>query len=74
MYENMWSKLPGLENTLDNHYAKDQMLANTEENIDFTSLLVPTLTWDHKTEKPIVAAAGAFCIEGVSGVMCREGK
>lgn len=31
MYDNMWSKVPGLTNTLDDEGKMDQMLAKTEE-------------------------------------------
>ena len=50
----MWTKVPGLVNTLNNEGEMDQMLAKTEENINFTSVRVPTLTWDDGTGKEIL--------------------
>ena len=54
MFDNMWTKVPGLVNTLNNEGEMDQMLAKTEENINFTSVRVPTLTWDDGTGKEIL--------------------
>ena len=73
MFDNMWSRVPGLVNTLDNEWEMDQMLSRTEEDVDFTSVLVPTLTWDTRTEKDILTAEGEFWVEGASGLMPREG-
>ena len=54
MFDNMWTKVPGLVNTLNNEGEMDQMLAKTEENINFTSVRVPSLTWDDGTGKEIL--------------------
>ena len=45
LFDNMWSKLPGLVNTLNNEGEMDQMLRKSDEHINFTSVLVPTLSW-----------------------------
>ena len=74
MFDNMWSKVPGLVNTLNNEGEMDQMLAKTETEINFTSVLVPTLTWDPKSEKTILVAENSTWVEGSSGLMPREGK
>ena len=73
MFDNMWSKVPGLVNTLNNEGEMDQMLAKTETEINFTSVLVPTLTWDTKSEKTILVAENSTWVEGSSGLMPREG-
>ena len=45
LFDNMWSKLPGLVNTLNNEGQMDQLLRKSDEQIIFTSVLVPTLSW-----------------------------
>ena len=74
MYDLMWSKVPGLVNTLDNEGEMDRMLAQTEETISFTSVLVPTLSWDPRTDKEILTRPGSTWVEGVSGLMSRQGE
>ena len=73
MFDNMWSKVPGLVNTLNNEGEMDQMLAKTETEINFTSVLVPTLTWDPKSEKTILVAENSTWVDGAPGLMPREG-
>ena len=74
MFDNMWSKVPGLVNTLNNEGEMDQMLAKTEKEINFTSVLVPTLTWDPKSDKEnILMAENSTWVDGASGLMPREG-
>lgn len=70
MFDNMWSKVPGLVNTLDNEGEMDQILAQSE--FDFTSVLVPTLTWDPETQKEILTEEGKTWVENGSGLMTRE--
>ena len=74
MFDLMWSKVPGLVNTLDNEGEMDRMLALTEETIIFTSVLVPTLSWDPRTDKEILTSLGSTWVEGVSGLMSRQGE
>ena len=45
LFDNMWSKLPGLVNTLNNEGQMDRLLRKSDEQIIFTSVLVPTLSW-----------------------------
>ena len=76
MFDNMWIKVPGLVNTLNNEGEMDKMLGNTEEDINFTSILVPTLTWDLETDKEILTSVGGTWVDGVDdsfGIMSREG-
>ena len=70
----LWSKVPGLVNTLDNEGEMDLMLARTEETISFTSVLVPTLSWDPATDREIIARPGRTWVEGAAGLMPREGN
>lgn len=74
MFDCMWSKVPGLVNTLDNEGEMERMLAMTEESISFTSVLVPTLSWDQRTDKKILTRPGSTWVEGVSGLMSRQGE
>ena len=74
MFDTMWTKVPGLVNTLDNEGEMDLMLARTEETISFTSVLVPTLSWDPpSTTRQILASPGRTWVEGEAGLMPREG-
>ena len=74
MFDTMWTKVPGLVNTLDNEGEMDLMLARTEETISFTSVLVPTLSWDPaSTTRQILASPGTTWVEGAAGLMPREG-
>merc|ERR1711981_1200546 len=66
MFDTMWTKVPGLVNTLNNEGEMDQMLKSQTE-VDFTSVLVPTLTWDPMTNKEILTADGACFVEDGSG-------
>ena len=70
----MWSKVPGLVNTLNNEGQMDEMLRQTDEKVSFTSVLVPTLSWDPMTDKEILTSVGNTWVEGASGLMPREGK
>jgi len=72
MFETMWSKVPGLVNTLNNEGEMDLMLANTENSLSFTSVLVPTLSWDPRTDKEILTCPGRTWVEGSSGLMSRQ--
>merc|ERR1719468_1420814 len=72
MFDTMWSKVPGLVNTLDNEGQMDLMLARTEETVSFTSVLVPTLTWDPVTEREIITRPGSTWVEGAGGLMPRQ--
>ena len=72
MFDTMWSKVPGLVNTLDNEGEMDLMLARTEETVNFTSVLVPTLSWDPVTEREIVTRPGNTWVEGAGGLMPRQ--
>ena len=74
MFDTMWSKVPGLVNTLNNEGEMDLMLARTEETISFTSVLVPTLSWDAATEREIICRPGRTWVEGAGGLMSREGN
>ena len=60
----LWSKVPGLVNTLDNEGEMDLMLARTEETISFTSVLVPSLCWDPPTTRQILVSPGKTWVEG----------
>ena len=73
MFDNMWIKVPGLVNTLNNEGEMDNMLGNTEEDINFTSILVPTLTWDLETNKEILTSVGGTWVDDSFGIMSREG-
>ena len=73
MFDTMWSKLPGLVNTLDNEGEMDAMLTRTDPRINYTSVLVPTLSWDPATDKEILTAVGGTWVDGGSGIMPREG-
>ena len=73
MFDTMWSKVPGLVNTLNNEGEMDLMLAKTEETISFTSVLVPTLSWDPVTDREIISRPGRTWVEGAAGLMPREG-
>ena len=46
MFDRMWSKVPGLVNTLDNEGEMDLMLANTEESLRFR---VYSIHLEHKS-------------------------
>ena len=70
----LWSKVPGLVNTLDNEGEMDLMLARTEETISFTSVLVPSLCWDPPTTRQILVSPGKTWVEGAAGLMSREGN
>ena len=74
MFDTMWSKVPGLVNTLDNEGEMDLMLARTEETISFTSVLVPSLCWDPPTTRQILVSPGKTWVEGAAGLMSREGN
>ena len=73
MFDTMWSKVPGLVNTLNNEGEMDRMLAVTEERLSFTSVLVPTLSWDPVTDREIITRPGSTWVEGSGGLMPREG-
>ena len=73
MFDTMWSKVPGLVNTLNNEGEMDLMLARTEETVSFTSVLVPTLSWDPVTARQIITRPGRTWVEGAAGLMPREG-
>ena len=70
----LWSKVPGLVNTLDNEGEMDLMLARTEETISFTSVLVPSLCWDPPTTRQILVSPGKTWVEGAAGLVSREGN
>ena len=73
MFDTMWSKLPGLVNTLDNEGEMDTMLASTHPDmISYTSVLVPTLSWDPVTDHHILTAPASTWVETGSGIMSRE--
>ena len=74
LFDNMWSKVPGLVNTLNSEGQMDEMLRQTDEKVSFTSVLVPTLSWDPMTDKEILTSVGNTWVEGASGLMPREGK
>jgi len=71
MFDNMWTKVSGLVNTLNNEGEMDQML-KAQTALDFTSVLVPSLTWDPMTNKDILTADDACFVEDGSGLMPRE--
>merc|ERR1711874_201176 len=72
MFDTMWSKVPGLVNTLDNEGEMDRLLATTDESVNFSSVLVPTLSWDAATDKEIVTRPASTWVEGCSGLMSRQ--
>ena len=74
MFDTMWSKVPGLVNTLDNEGEMDRLLATTDESVNFSSVLVPTLSWDAATDKEIVTRPASTWVEGCSGLMSRQGE
>ena len=75
MFDTMWSKVPGLVNTLNNEGEMDLMLARTEDTISFTSVLVPTLSWDPaNTDRQILSSPGRTWVKGAAGLMPREGN
>ena len=74
MFETTWTRVPGLVNTLDNEGEMDAMLANTDDSVHYTSVLVPTLTWDGRTDREILTAEGGTWVEGGAGLMSREGR
>ena len=51
----------------------DQMLTRTEETVSFTSVLVPTLSWDPVTDREIITRPGSTWVEEAAGLMPREG-
>jgi hypothetical protein len=71
MFDNMWSKIPGLVNTLDNEGEMEKVLVGATSDIDFTSVRVPTLTWDPVTSKDILVQ-DAHWVDGGSGFIPRE--
>ena len=74
MFDTMWSKVPGLVNTLDNEGEMDRLLASTDESVNFSSVLVPTLSWDAATDKEILTRPASTWVEGCSGLMSRQGE
>ena len=45
MYDFGWSKLPGLNSTLDNEGEMEEMI-NEAKDLQFVSVRCPSLTWD----------------------------
>lgn len=72
MFDKMWAKIAGLVHTLDNEGEMEAMLAASTDDIDYTSVRVPTLTWDPQTGKEFMCAVGANWVEDGSGFIPRE--
>lgn len=72
MFDNMWSKVPGLVNTLNNEGEMEQMLVESGDVVDFTSVRAPTLTWDPMSESDICFEDGNWVSEKGTGFMSRE--
>jgi putative NADH-flavin reductase len=66
LFDNFWSKFPGLPNTLDNEGEMEEMLRATSDHINFTSVRVSSLTWDDATDKDFVVNEGNW-VENVPG-------
>lgn len=67
LYTNMWSKVPGLTNTLDNEGEMEQLLIESpEQKIHFTSVRASSLTWDEVTNKPFRTSEGNW-VDDVEG-------
>eukprot|EP01126_Amoeba_proteus_P034139 TRINITY_DN3387_c0_g1_i1.p1 TRINITY_DN3387_c0_g1~~TRINITY_DN3387_c0_g1_i1.p1 ORF type:complete len:165 (-),score=32.27 TRINITY_DN3387_c0_g1_i1:397-891(-) len=67
LYTKMWSKAPGLPNTLDNEGEMEQLLFETShESINFTSVRASSLTWDEHTDKLFCTSDGNW-VDDVPG-------
>jgi hypothetical protein len=74
LYEQMWSKLPGLVGVLDNEGEMEELLIKQlgeDKPINFTSVRAPTLTWDDSSELEILTSYENNWVEGASDFMPR---
>jgi len=73
MFENVWSKLPGLPNTLNNEGEMEQILSQTPD-IQFTSVRVSGLTWEAATGQDFYTEENYWVsnVPGGGGLIPRE--
>ncbi len=72
MYDNMWAKIPGLPETLDNEGLMERMLVDTSADVDYTSVRAPTLTWDADSKKHFIEEEEGHWVTGGSAFISRE--